>query len=62
MKLAFSYSGVNVSSPAHTNPTTRRHTPEKPDPEFAAIFIQNYPWKFHKEAKKGGSKMLAPNA
>jgi len=62
MKLVLSYSGVNVSFPAHTNPTTRRHTPGKLDPEFATSFIQNYPSKFHKEAKKGGSKMLTLNA
>jgi len=51
-----------MSFPAHTNPATRRHTPEKLDPEFATSFIQNYPWKFHKEAKKGGSKTLTLNA
>jgi hypothetical protein len=62
MKLVLSYSGVNVSSPAHTNPATRRHTPEKRGPEFTTSFIQNYPWKFHEEAKKGGSKILTLNA
>jgi len=62
MKLVLSYSGVDVSTPTHTNPATRRHTPEKLDPKFATSFIQNYPWKFHKEAKKGGSKMLTLSA
>jgi hypothetical protein len=62
MKLVLWYSGVNVSSAAHTYPATRRHTPEKLDPEFATSFIQNYSWKFHEEAKKGGSKMLTLDA
>jgi hypothetical protein len=62
MKLVLLYSGFNMSPPAHTNPATRRHIPEKLDPEFATSFTENYPWKFRKEAKKGGSKMLTLNA
>lgn len=34
------YSGVKVSSPAHTNPATRRHTPGTLDLQVATSFIK----------------------